>query len=94
MGVLGNSSINENENIGALFSHPVRAILTKKDDKLKHTRSAKFTDAEIEKIDNIKTVIGTDNDSKALRWILEKLWEVHGVEIEKIAKMKKNVGNI
>lgn len=45
-------------------------------------------------LDKIKTAIGTDNDSKALRWVLKKLWEMQGDEIEKIAEKKKNVGTL
>lgn len=59
------------------------------DEKLKHNRSAKFTDLEIEHLDKIMLAIGTDKVSKALRWCLSKAWETHGDEIEKIAEEKR-----
>ena len=62
------------------------------DDKLKHNRSAKFTDLEVEQLEKIMIAIGTDKVSKALRWCLNKAWETHGDEIEKIAKQKKDIG--
>lgn len=64
------------------------------DEKLKHNRSAKFTDLEIEHLDKIMLAIGTDKVSKALRWCLSKVWEAHGDEIEKIAEEKKKIGTL
>ena len=64
------------------------------DEKLKHNRSAKFTDLEIEHLDKIMLAIGTDKVSKALRWCLSKAWETHGDEIEKIAEEKKQIGTL
>jgi hypothetical protein len=64
------------------------------DDKLKHNRSAKFTDLEAEQLEKIMIAIGTDKVSKALRWCLNKAWEAHGDEIEKIAKQKKEIGSL
>jgi hypothetical protein len=64
------------------------------DDKLKHSRSAKFTDLEVEQLEKIMIAIGTDKVSKALRWCLNKAWEAHGDEIEKIATQKREIGSI
>jgi hypothetical protein len=64
------------------------------DDKLKHNRSAKFTDLEAEQLEKIMIAIGTDKVSKALRWCLNKAWEARGDEIEKIAKQKKEIGSL
>jgi hypothetical protein len=64
------------------------------DDKLKHNRSAKFTDLEAEQLEKIMIAIGTDKVSKALRWCLYKAWEAHGEEIEKISKQKKEIGSL
>jgi hypothetical protein len=96
MGALGNTSITNNENIGALFSQSSKQVVeTQKDDgKLKHNRSAKFTDIEIERLNKIKIAIGTDNDSKALRWCLNKIWESYEDEIKKIAEKKMDVGTL
>ena len=63
-------------------------------EKLKHNRSAKFTDLEVEHLDKIMLAIGTDKVSKALRWCLNKAWEAHGDEIEKIAEQKKKIGTL
>lgn len=62
--------------------------------KLKHNRSAKFTDLEAEQLDKIMLALGTDKVSKALRWCLHKVWETQGEEIEKIAQEKKKIGSL
>jgi hypothetical protein len=64
------------------------------DEKLKHNRSAKFTDLEIEQLEKIMLAIGTDKVSKALRWCLSKAWGAHGDEVEKIAEEKKKIGTL
>jgi hypothetical protein len=118
MRAIGNTKLDENDNIGALLGQqPNQAekttanraeiseagkVLEKEqtieenanDDKLKHNRSAKFTDLEVEQLDKIMIAIGTDKVSKALRWCLNKAWEAHGDEIEKIAKQKKEIGSL
>jgi len=60
----------------------------------KRNLSAKFTDLEAEQLEKIVTTIGTDKVSKALTWCLNKAWEAHGDEIEKIAKQKKEIGSL
>ena len=68
---IGNTKIDENDNIGALLGQQVKiekasTIQTEKyvvekveskegniDEKLKHNRSAKFTDLEVEQLDKI-----------------------------------------
>jgi hypothetical protein len=118
MRAIGNTKLDENDNIGALLGHlPDKAEKTAankteltaaenipektqaieenvNDDKLKHNRSAKFTDLEVEQLEKIMIAIGTDKVSKALRWCLNKAWEAYGDEIEKIAKQKKEIGSL
>jgi len=118
MRAIGNTKLDENDNIGALLGQqpnqveipavhrteiPVAGKIPEKvqtidentnDDKLKHNRSAKFTDLEVEQLDKIMIAIGTDKVSKAIRWCLNKAWEAHGDEIEKIAKQKKEIGSL
>ena len=118
MRAIGNTKLDENDNIGALLGKlpnqaentavnreeiPADGKIPKKmqtgeenkdDDKLKHNRSAKFTDLEVEQLEKIMIAIGTDKVSKALRWCLNKTWEAHGDEIEKIAKQKKEIGSL
>ena len=118
MRAIGNTKLDENDNIGALLGQqpnqlektianqeitPVAGKVPEKaqtgdensnDDKLKHNRSAKFTDLEVEQLEKIMIAIGTDKVSKALRWCLNKAWEAHGDEIEKIAKQKKEIGSL
>lgn len=115
---IGNTTIDENDNIGALLGQqqmqiekntenreeiPAAVGKTEKgkmgkqevntgDEKLKHNRSAKFTDLEVEQLDKIMLAIGTDKVSKALRWCLSKAWEVNGDEVERIAEEKKKIG--
>lgn len=115
---IGNTTIDENDNIGALLGQqqmqiekntenreeiPAAVGKTEKgkmgkqegntgDEKLKHNRSAKFTDLEVEQLEKIMLAIGTDKVSKALRWCLSKAWEVNGDEVERIAEEKKKIG--
>jgi len=95
MAALGKTTIDKNLDIGALFGEPVKepsSRKSKQDNALKHSRSAKFTDLEIEQLKKIMIAIGTDQHSKALRWCLNKTWDVYGDEIEKIAEEKKKIG--
>jgi hypothetical protein len=91
-----NPTVNKAE-ISAAEKVPEKAQMIEEnanDDKLKHSRSAKFTDLEIEQLDKIMIAIGTDKVSKALRWCLNKSWEAHGDEIENIAQKKKEIGSL
>lgn len=115
---IGNTTIDENDNIGALLGQqqmqagkntanweeiPAAVGKTEKGkmgkqkeiagkEKLKHNRSAKFTDLEVEQLEKIMLAIGTDKVSKALRWCLSKAWETHGDDVERIAEEKKKIG--
>ncbi len=115
---IGNTTIDENDNIGALLGQqqmqagkntanweeiPTAVGKTEKgkmgkqkeitgEEKLKHNRSAKFTDLEVEQLEKIMLAIGTDKVSKALRWCLSKAWETHGDDVERIAEEKKKIG--
>jgi len=112
---IGNTTIDENDNIGALLGQQqtqaekntekreeTPAVVGKiekqeentDNEKLKHNRSAKFTDLEVEHLEKIMLAIGTDKVSKALRWCLSKAWEAQGDEIEKIAEQKKKIGTL
>ena len=118
MRAIGNTKLDENDDIGALLGQPpnkaeknvvnraeipaVGNVLEKaqkieenaNEDKLKHNRSAKFTDLEAEQLEKIMIAIGTDKVSKALRWCLNKAWEAHGDEIENVANKKKEIGSL
>lgn len=117
---IGNTKIDENDNIGALLGQQqpqieknvasleetpavvgekVKVKVRKQEkninnEKLKHNRSAKFTDLEVEQLEKIMLAIGTDKVSKALRWCLSKTWEAYGDEIERIAEEKKRISTL
>jgi hypothetical protein len=105
---IGNTTIDENDNIGALLGQQTKETHAGKteneimrnqekitdNEKLKHNRSAKFTDLEVEQLEKIMLAIGTDKVSKALRWCLSKAWETHRDEIEKMAEEKKKIGTL
>jgi hypothetical protein len=97
MSALGNTKIDQNMDIGALLGGIAKKSTsneskTTTDGTLKYNRSAKFSDQEIEQLDKIMIAIGTDQFSKAMRWCVNKTWEVYGDEIEKIAEQKKKIG--
>ncbi len=56
------------------------------DEKLTQYRSAKYSDVDIERLRKIIKAVGLKNESEALRWILKTLWDIHGEEIERVAK--------
>jgi hypothetical protein len=92
-------NIANREEIPAAVGKVEKGKIGKQDEnidnkKLKHNRSAKFTDLEVEQLEKIMLAIGTDKVSKALRWCLSKAWEAHGDEIEKIAEEKKKIGTL
>lgn len=97
MSALGNTKIDQNMDIGALLGGIAKKPTSGEsknttDGALKHNRSAKFSDPEIEKLDKIMVAIGTDQFSKAMRWCVHKTWEVYGEEIKRIAEEKKRIG--
>jgi hypothetical protein len=90
-------NIANREEIPAAVGKAEKGKIGKQDEnidnkKLKHNRSAKFTDLEVEQLEKIMLAIGTDKVSKALRWCLTKAWEAHGDDVEKMAEEKKKIG--
>ncbi len=91
---LGSTSLKKTDNIDALLgksqsSQPKSTTL-----KAKAIKAAKLTDDDIEKIDLIKKMLGTDNTSDALRWCIKAAWATHGDRIKEIVDKKESVSQI
>lgn len=92
MSALGGAKINKMNDIGDLFgSKNVKSIT---EEKPRHIKSAKFTDSEVEKLQQIMKAIDTDNISKAIRWCVNTAWDSNKDEIEKIVGEKKKIGKL
>lgn len=61
------------------------------EEKPRHSKTVKYTDSENEQIEKIKTAIGTDKDSKALRWALSVAWRAKHNKIERIVEEKGRI---
>jgi hypothetical protein len=62
--------------------------------KMKHNRSAKYTDEEDELLKKMMVAYGTDQVSKVLRWMLHKTWEQYGDQIEEIYEKKRKIDTL
>jgi rubrerythrin len=101
---LGKTSLKKGDNIDALLGkspQPKPQPLSKSSPRntnvtVKATiiKAAKLTDDEIEKIDLVKKMLGTDNTSEALRWCIKAAWNTYGDKIQEIVDKKESVSSI
>jgi hypothetical protein len=84
----GKTSLKQTDNIDALLgrSSDPKTVNT--------TKAAKLTAEEVEQIDLIKKMLGTDNTSEAIRWCIKAAWIVHGDEIHEIVKKREAISSI
>lgn len=91
---LGKTSLKKTDNIDALLGKSSSRPLSSSKSTGTTIRAAKLTDDEIEKIDLVKKMLGTDNASEALRWCIKAAWAAHGDKIKEIANKKESVSPI
>jgi hypothetical protein len=91
---LGKTSLKKTDNIDALLgkSQPLsppnsEGVI----EKAATVKAAKLTEDEVEKIDLVKKMLGTDNTSDALRWCIKAAWTTHGDKIREIVHKKESV---
>ncbi len=88
---LGNTSLKKTDNIDALLgkspSSPPKGTNTT-------IKAAKLTDDEVEKVELVKKMLGTDNTSEALRWCIKATWTTYGDKIKEIVDKKELVSPI
>jgi hypothetical protein len=91
---LGSTSLKKSDNIDALLGKS--QSLSKPPPKSTGTtiKAAKLTDDEIEKVDLVKKMLGTDNTSEALRWCIKAAWVTYGEQVEEIVRKKESVSPI
>lgn len=65
-----------------------------KDEKLIHSKTVKFTETENNYLQDLKDVLNTDKDTKAIRYCVDLIIEYHGDEINALAKKKRKAGTI
>ena len=86
---LGKTSLKKGDNIDALLgkSQSQKSAGT-------IIKAAKLTDDDVEKIDLVKKMLGTDNTSEALRWCIKAAWKIYGDKIKDIVDKKESVSPI
>ncbi len=88
---LGSTSLKKTDNIDALLgkspSSPPKSTNTT-------IKAAKLTDDEVEKVELVKKMLGTDNTSEALRWCIKATWTTYGDKIKEIVDKKESVSPI
>jgi hypothetical protein len=58
------------------------------------TKAAKLTDEEVEQVNLIKKMLGTDNTSEAIRWCIKAAWSAHGDKVKDIVKKREAIAPI
>ncbi len=96
---LGSTSLKKTDNIDALLGKsPSLSPPPSSSSQSKATnttiKAAKLTDDEVEKIELIKKMLGTDNTSEALRWCIKATWTTYGDKIKEIVDKKESVSTI
>ena len=95
---LGKTTLKKTDNIDALLGKspqsqpPLKSASTAV--KATVIKAAKLTDDEVEKVDLVKKMLGTDNTSEALRWCIRAAWATHGDKIKEIVDKKESVSPI
>ena len=90
---LGKTSLRKGDNIDALLGKSQSPPPQQKNTGT-IIKAAKLTDDEVEKIDLVKKMLGTDNTSEALRWCIKAAWATHGDKIKDIVDKKESVSPI
>jgi len=91
---LGKTSLKKGDNIDALLGKSQSLPLQSQKSAGTIIKAAKLTDDEVEKIDMVKKMLGTDNTSEALRWCIKAAWKIHGDKIKDIVDKKESVSPI
>jgi hypothetical protein len=91
---LGKTSLKKTDNIDALLGKSQSLPLPPPKSTGATIRAAKLTDDEVEKIDLVKKMLGTDNTSEALRWCIKATWTIYGDQIKDIVDKKESVSPI
>ncbi len=91
---LGKTSLKKMDNIDALLGKSQPLSPSSSEGAIEKTatvKAAKLTEDEVEKIDLVKKMLGTDNTSDALRWCIKAAWTTHGDKIREIVHKKESV---
>ncbi len=92
---LGSTSLKKGDNIDALLGKKSQSLPLPSPKTAGTTiKAAKLTDDEVEKIDMVKKMLGTDNTSEALRWCIRAAWTTYGDQVEEIVRKKESVSPI
>ena len=95
---LGKTTLKKTDNIDALLGKspqsqpPLKSASTAV--KATIIKAAKLTDDEVEKVDLVKKMLGTENTSEALRWCIKAAWTIHGDKIKEIVDKKESISPI
>ncbi len=89
---LGSTSLKKSDNIDALLGKS--SSLPPQKSTNTTIKAAKLTDDEVEKVELVKKMLGTDNTSEALRWCIKAAWTTYGDKIKEIVDKKELVSPI
>lgn len=89
MAGLGGSSLGNKAAIGMFLSSTSK----KKVDDEKYTiqKGVKLSKRQDINLSDLKVALGTENDAEAIRWALDKVFELKGDEIKEIAGKKRGM---
>ena len=93
---LGSTSLKKSDNIDALLgkSQSLSQPLPPQKSTGTTIKAAKLTDDDVEKVDLVKKMLGTENTSEALRWCIKAAWTIHGDKIKEIVDKKESISPI
>ncbi len=89
---LGKTSLKKMDNIDALLGKSLSSPQPRITGNA--IRAAKLTDDDIEKVELVKKMLGTDNTSEALRWFIKAAWKTHGEKIREIVEKREAIVGI
>jgi hypothetical protein len=89
---LGKTSLKKTDNIDALLGKSPASSQPR--DTGTVIRAAKLTADDLEKVELVKKMLGTDNTSEALRWLIKVAWKQHGEKIREIVEKKEAIAGI
>lgn len=92
MAGLGDTSLNKDKKaINMFLSSPGKQSTTTADSTFRHQKGIKLSDRQDVNLSDLKVALGTENDSEAIRWALDKIFELKGDEIREIAEKKRSM---
>lgn len=95
MAGLGGTSLDKDKKAIGMFlssnQKPSEKDLDRDSEKYTIQKGVKLSERQDENLSDLKAALGTDNDAEAMRWALDKLFELMGDKIREIANKKREI---